>query len=102
MQVRLMGGQDNYEGRVEILYAGVWGAVCNDYFNITSATVICRQLGFPSAKRVASYGSSTNQIWLDDVRCNGNESSINQCSHAGLNIYDCDLDEDQVGVECVG
>ena len=97
-----MGGQDNYEGRVEILYAGVWGAVCSDLFNITSATVVCHQLGFPSARRVKSYGSDAMQIWLDDVQCNGNESSINQCPHSDFNIYNCNIDEDQVGVECIG
>ena len=61
--------------------------------------MVCRQLGYPGAVRVGSYGSSTNQIWLDDVQCTGNETSIDQCSHNGFNIYDC---TDQIGVECIG
>ena len=63
---------------------------------------MCRQLGYPGAVRVGSYRSSTNQIWLDDVQCTGNETSIDQCSHNGFNIYDCNFDTDQVGVECIG
>ena len=99
IQVRLVNGQDAHEGRIEILYAGVWGAICNDLFNLTAANVVCRQLDYPGAVRVASYGSSTNQIWLDDVQCTGNETSIDQCSHNGFNIYDC---TNQIGIECIG
>ena len=102
IQVRLVSGQDAYEGRVEILYAGVWGAICNDLFNLTAANVVCRQLGYPSAVQVASYKSHSSQIWLDDVQCIGNETSIDQCSHNGFNIYSCHFDTDQVGVECIG
>ena len=103
IQVRLVNGPDAYSGRVEILYAGVWGAICNDQFNLTAANVVCRQLGYPGAVRLLSnYGSSTNQVWLDDVQCIGNETSIDQCSHNGFNIYDCNIFYDQLGVECIG
>ena len=102
IQVRLVNGQGGHEGRVEILYAGVWGAICNDLFNLTAANVVCRQLGYPGALRVGSYGSSTGQIWLYDVQCTGNETSIDQCSHNGFNIYDCNFNADQVGVKCIG
>lgn len=33
------------EGRVELLVDGSWGTVCDNKFNITSATVICRMIG---------------------------------------------------------
>ena len=103
IQVRLINGPSPREGRVEILYAGVWGAICNDLFNLTEANVVCRQLGYPGAVRVASsYGSDSSQIWLDDVQCSGNETSIDQCSHNGFNIYDCNFRTDRVGVECMG
>ena len=75
-------------------------------FNLTAANVVCRQLGYPGALRVTpSYTTTrsyTNQIWLDDVQCTGNETSINQCSHNGFNIYDCNFNADQVRVECIG
>jgi len=44
--VRLAGGPSIHEGRLEILYNGVWGTVCDNYFNDTAAQVVCYMLGF--------------------------------------------------------
>ena len=81
----------------------MWGAICKDLFSLTAANVVCRQLGYPGAVRISSsFGSDSVQIWLDDVQCTGNETSIDQCSHNKFNVYDCDFNTDQVGVECIG
>ena len=42
--VRLVDGEWEYEGRVEICYGGIWGTVCDDGINDDMATVVCRQL----------------------------------------------------------
>jgi len=45
--VRLVGTRTNArEGRLEILYDGVWGTVCDDGFNDIAAKVACYGLGF--------------------------------------------------------
>jgi len=44
--VRLVGSQSRYEGRLEIKVAGVWGTICDDYFQDTDAGVACSMLGF--------------------------------------------------------
>jgi deleted-in-malignant-brain-tumors protein 1 len=80
-----------------------WGTVCDDSWNITDSNVVCRQLGFTGANAAryrAYYGQGSGSILLDDVRCNGKESYIWDCSHRGLNKHDCTHWED-VGVECL-
>lgn len=68
---------------------GEWGTVCDDMFNIKAAAVVCRQLGFPVAVRVAKRaelgaGGSGARILLDDVECEGTERTLLRCKHAKL------------------
>ena len=44
--IRLVGGQFLWEGRVEIFLSGVWGTVSDDEASNTDADVVCRQLGY--------------------------------------------------------
>ena len=43
--IRLVGGANSHDGRVEISVNGTWGTVCQDHFHHIDATVVCRQLG---------------------------------------------------------
>ena len=79
----------------------MWGTVCNDSFTIESANVVCREIGFPGARRVESFGPGTGQIWLDDVQCIGTEISIEECSHSEFGVHNC-LHSNDVGVICLG
>ena len=47
----------------------------------------------------AYFGTGSGQIWLDDVRCSGIESTLLECANRGIGVHDCSHYED-AGVEC--
>ena len=47
--IRLVGGHNSLEGRVEVCYSGVWGTVCSELWGEEEAIVVCRQLGHSSS-----------------------------------------------------
>ena len=47
--MRLAGGANNNEGRVEICLSDEWGTVCDQMWDETDARVVCRQLGRASS-----------------------------------------------------
>ena len=62
--VRLVGGNSNLKGRVEVCKNGAWGTVCDDYWGKEEAQVVCKQLGFISGNNVRN-----GPIILDAVFC---------------------------------
>ena len=92
----------SFFGRVEVLFSGTWGTICDDSWNLRDAEVVCRQLGYDGALGAlqgAIFGQGTGQIWLDNVDCLGHEKSLSECAHRGWGIHDCGHSED-AGVHC--
>ena len=44
--VRLVGGETEAEGRLELCYNNAWGTVCDNEWSDKHTRVVCRHLGF--------------------------------------------------------
>lgn len=82
VEVRLNGSSSSYQGRVEVRYAGIWGTIDDNGWDILDATVVCRQLGFAGAVSAFTGGRfdrGKGPVWFSNVNCNGDESKISEC-----------------------
>ena len=123
--VRLVGGQNSLEGRVEVCYSGVWGTVCGTGWGTPDSAVVCRQLGYsplskylisaiialieqnlrisfviaPTFLRPPTIPAGSGVIFLNNVACTGLERRVFDCPHSGFETNSC-LHSQDIGVQC--
>ena len=102
----LVGGPSPHEGRVLVHNpaTGTWGSVCDDSWDVTDGTVLCRMLfgdayAATAAPSQASYGSDAAYDFVyDDVACAGTEANLHACAHSAT--HNCAVGSDEAGVKC--
>ena len=107
MMMKLVGGRDNSEGRLEVNNEKVWGTVCSDGFDRNDANVVCKYLGRPGVEEVYSAADIPNiesaqdsPIWLSDLECTGQENNPFLCSNEVMKHHtNCDHNQD-VAIRC--
>ena len=119
--VRLVGGANSTEGRVETCFNNIWGTVCDQMWDSADAKVVCRQLGISTEGNIimkmkglllpsllysvvqalsgASFGQGTGRIWLNNVQCSGSERMLMNCTASSTGINSCTHAQD-AGVRC--
>ena len=66
--------------------------------------MVCRELGFTggyAAQNGAVNRHGNETIWMNNVQCFGNESSLFSCNHDGWKKYSC-KNSRRAGVKCTG
>ncbi|KAI4872547.1 hypothetical protein NFI96_003104 [Prochilodus magdalenae] len=102
LPLRLSGGDGSCSGRLEVYLNAVWGSVCDDLWDIRDAQVVCRQLGCGpalSADGSSVFGAGSGPVWLNRVKCRGNEIHLWDCPHSLKNHTDCSQRQ-HAGVTC--
>ncbi|NXP48536.1 DMBT1 protein, partial [Heliornis fulica] len=102
--IRLVNGPNRCAGRVEVFHEQQWGTVCDDSWTTAEGSIVCRQLGCGpvlSAPGLAHFAQGSDPIWLDDVKCSGNEAALSECKAKPWGTHNCKHEED-AGVICSG
>ncbi|XP_041452747.1 deleted in malignant brain tumors 1 protein-like [Lytechinus variegatus] len=100
---RLVDGDYDDEGRIEVYYGGRWGRICPTEWSIEDAHVVCRELGYPlGARKTKLFDGGDGPFLMDDMQCEGNETRLTDCIFPGFaNVHNCAEDYTQgAGVIC--
>ncbi|XP_048010690.1 deleted in malignant brain tumors 1 protein [Megalobrama amblycephala] len=100
--VRLVNGSHSCSGRVEVLHEGQWGTVCDDGWDLSDASVVCKEMGCGEVfeRRSGGYfGQGSGPVWLSDVQCDNTESTLRHCTLKEWGQNSCGHEKD-AGVAC--
>ncbi|XP_072039098.1 scavenger receptor cysteine-rich domain-containing protein DMBT1-like [Amphiura filiformis] len=107
-ELRLVGGNNQLEGRLEVFHANQWGTICNDFWDMDAAHVACQELNLGYASAILSLSEDINivagegLIWLDNVICLGQEKSLSDCYHQEWGQQDHCNHQKDVAIRCTG
>merc|ERR1712121_114095 len=100
------GEPAKFFGRLEVFMHGEWGTVCDDFAADALANVVCSSLFgryIYDAQVIINIQYNISyapfHIWMDDVMCTGDESSIYDCDRNPAGESDCSHKED-IALNC--
>ena len=105
--VRLAGGRNNYQGRVEVYRDNQWKLVCGSTWDQSEGDVVCRQLGLgyavatTSENTVENFLKGSGSVWSVSINCVGSERTLGECSVTQPATSSCALNN-SVSVFCSG
>ena len=108
--VRLVGSNGT-QGEVETYDKTdrLWKPLCDDGWNLRSASVVCRQLNLGPPVSIYSHAATevsynygvreSSEYYIESLTCEGTESSIVDCEYRDYSTYGCHVNE-TAGVAC--
>ncbi|XP_067835407.1 deleted in malignant brain tumors 1 protein-like, partial [Heptranchias perlo] len=103
-ELRLVSGSSRCSGRVEVLHGDQWGTVCDIYFGLEDASVVCEHLQCGAVITTpggAHFGEGTGPVWKENYKCRGNESRLWDCPVSSWEQFNCSHGND-ASVICSG
>ncbi|KAL3890541.1 hypothetical protein ACJMK2_002823, partial [Sinanodonta woodiana] len=102
--IRLIDGNSEYSGRLEVLVNGIWGSVCGNSssFNLSSAATVCFELGFSYTgewKYNSHYGVGPTTL-ISNITCPPGERDLDNCD-VQFDSNCKDSYQKNMGLECV-
>ncbi|XP_048450496.1 deleted in malignant brain tumors 1 protein-like, partial [Rhincodon typus] len=89
---RLVPGNSQCSGRMEIQFRDTWKTVCGLDWDLKNANVVCAHLHCGVAVSVSSSshsGGSTVPMCNEVFECTGNETQLGECRHSSSIHQDC-------------
>nr|KAG5703087.1 hypothetical protein BaRGS_012149 [Batillaria attramentaria] len=91
----------HYHGIVEVRVNGVWGKICHKDWGDEDANVVCKQRGYKGGVAYLHIYLNTLPILMRNVRCRGNEASLDQCPYdLTPDLDNCQYKANDAGVMC--
>ncbi|KAM6981915.1 scavenger receptor cysteine-rich type 1 protein M130 [Tautogolabrus adspersus] len=88
-KVILQGGKGPCEGHIKVFHNNDWGYVGDTIWNNSIEEVVCRSThcGKPETNSSGFEGRPTDSnVWLNEVRCKGNENDLLKCDYPGWDL----------------
>ncbi|XP_019639952.1 PREDICTED: uncharacterized protein LOC109481804 [Branchiostoma belcheri] len=104
-RIRLVGGSQPWQGRLEVFLRGQWGTVCrywSNHWTWQNSQVVCRELGYgpPTGFNTWQYGQGEGPIWLGEVQCQGDERRLLECNSQEIGVTRCYRHSWDIGITC--